>query len=1588
MTRRFQKLIDAAFVAVLVSTIALVGIAARAQIVHSVPRGEVSGVDLQIDGRLVAHRGHPMRLSLTTFEVLGLDRLRRAAGATVHVYASFSRERALGTITSDPHGRVLTSIDVPEDAPSSFVVLLEVQSRSRVSRRFEFPVQVLESRSLEIAAAPYAVFPGSDFHVGGRLVDARTSRALAGVELTLDLSGPRGPVGSAVRISTDATGSFRRSYRIAPDAQTGSYSVRVRRSGEHPIEAITSVAVIARTAPPLLVSIAPSHTIARPRESIHLDLVVRRPDGRPVPGATVRAGVRTEDVDTATTDARGRARLRYKTMALASAMADERVQVRVERAGLGATTAATTVRVHADDFAGALSFEGGRFAEALPGRAYLRAVGVDGRPVGPDVSVVFSGPRLRSSVTAKTDESGVAAAELVLGPAPSAEDESVDSCGGTVATEITATIGEGAGQASVRRCLLLDPDGILRVRVAHPRIRGGETLPVRVDRIGAASREPVVLELVSIRGGEGTATYGTVVASSLLAANSSEASLAVPEDVSGRLWVRARVLHGSAGDELRGAGTVVLVDPSAPYAIDARLDRELGTVQVRFDGEPGEPVLLEALAVPYEQAMTIARSYDPQTQYVGPSRSTADDLARSASWLSAQNADHVPVDALAAHAIIDGRSSPTPGPESPEEQGRLRDPYRARARFVQGRLALLFRALEAFVERSVPGHVETVAHRVGGRLVFNDAVLSSVAEGGSLGSEGATGLGGEPITIEQLRSIEPSFGYDAVARRVTRKRLFELLLEMRAFVNQRGFDLSWARPGDPRVWLQQMVESGGSLTELGPRTLVDGWGRPFQLVATTRPRFTLLQPVAGFEIVSAGPDGRFGNGDDVFDPTARVLASGSTYANAVLEDALVARLRGVELSRATLGQIGDLFGVYSPDVPYDADHGSRSDALSGPATQLPSIVESDPEPLAIRRIGRVVPSVLSAPVLRESGDARLRLDLGTEPMSWGILVRARTASGSTVETTIRATTGTDMLLHGELPVRVRRDEPLEIDLAATNLSTQARALEVRTTACDGASVETPARIELGAELSVPLRATVRAARAMNCPIRLELREGDRVLATLAREVEVSSGRHPQRRRATALVSRSGVSLDLAAPDGSANVVGRVTVTDPSAIVELPEFADLHRRDPALVAWARVATGRPFDDALRDQVLRVFEDPTRRITSLTRALAVIALSARIDDEPARQLRDRLLRELSIVGADAVAARSGPSAQRRMQAAVIASLALAGVPDPDSEGDPIDGVFRRLLPSLRASVRAEVDSPTELAFAAAALLLADAHDGHGRALFDRAFAAVERDGGPRLVAAEGHEPVEGIAATLALAVAAREVGRETDSLALASAALRELPAIGRGEDDVPFWAAALGVYGTLANDAVAEVEVEIRGRSERRSLEDGRLVLPVELGSGGRASVRVRALGSSLVIAESEVAYDTVFAPESQGPLGLSIAGDPGRAYGVSALELTVTSSEPVFDPIVELELPASVEVDETLRQALLATGTVRSVELRRAGFLRLRLASVGAGSTVTVPLPFVFAARGEVHGLAAVAYPATQAYRRTVLPGRSLRLVAE
>src|SRR5688572_14457528 len=141
--------------------------------------GDVTGVELGLEGALRVTRGQPLRWLVTVHEVVGLQDLRPAPGAQVQVLSSLDPAAPAADVQADARGRAVIAFDVPEDAPPSFRVVIEAVARAGVRRRFELDVQTLDPRVLTVHVARAALPPGATLRAFGRLEHRTTGRGLA-----------------------------------------------------------------------------------------------------------------------------------------------------------------------------------------------------------------------------------------------------------------------------------------------------------------------------------------------------------------------------------------------------------------------------------------------------------------------------------------------------------------------------------------------------------------------------------------------------------------------------------------------------------------------------------------------------------------------------------------------------------------------------------------------------------------------------------------------------------------------------------------------------------------------------------------------------------------------------------------------------------------------------------------------------------------------------------------------------------------------------------------------------------------------------------------------------------------------------------------------------------------------------------------------------------------------------------------------------------------------------------------------------------------------------------------------------------------
>ncbi len=1540
---------------VLLSLLPLGALSAQQATHRPVRGGEVTGVELQLEGALSVRRGTRLRWYLTAYEVRGLDRLRPAAGAELQVATSLAPGRPV-TAAADGRGRALVSLEVPDDAPESFGATIRVRTRSGVRRRFDLRVRTREGRALEVYAAPQA-------RAGGRLpVFGRYHRvegaALADVPLAIEAYDARGPCG-AMTVRTDAQGVFTASVAVPRDARPPlRVEVRGPRDEEgRQLRAQTQATLAVPREPPLVVSVAPDRAVVRPGASVPVQVRVRRADGRPVEGARVRLGSRpvplTDVVprdDLVRTDARGRATLRYRApRRLDAGYFDLSIDVQAAKAGVGQGGGSARLRVSAEAHHTALAVEGGALVPNLRGRVFVEVVDAYGRRVGPGVSVHLEGPRVgRHELT--TDGSGVAVAEVEVGPRRDG-----DRCGGDAMTAVQVQVGDGT---VVHRCVPVDADAAVALRASRVLAAPEEVVQFEVERVAAASQLPVAV-VAFVPAAEGLMPVGAQV----LGPRQSTLRLEIPADTPpGLLLVRARPLVGAEQVEARGGFAAIRVVPEPELATELRVEGGIDRLALHHELQGEVERSSVAVVWPLEAG-----------SFALPQAALDDGRGgrRTPSIAALEAARRTPTD-LAAPVRLRGRDrSPAPAPADPERLGLLRDPWRASARFIEGRLALVFRAIEARVDAAVPDAMEDVAARERGRYRFNRQILASLTDG-SLGAQGATGLGGEPLTIERLEALDRAFDYDHVAMRVTRRRLFKVLLALRAFVKEKAFDLAWARPGDPRLWLEQLRQRvAPGMGILRPGELVDGWGRPFELRPTRRPRFDRLQPVAGYELVSAGPDGRFGNRDDLVDPTARVLPRGSLYGRAVGEDALVARLGGVELGRATLALAREVFSAPPLAVPAPQE---RPRAELG---ALPSLLEPDPWALALRRPTKPA----DARLVRVEEEGSVPVD--TEPRTWRVAIVSYTRRGTVSVATGGARGGAPVLADLALPSHLRVGEPLEFTLHLTDATDAGASVTLRGRG-EGVRVEVVSEMQLepGRTRAVPVALTAHEAGGGQVTVEVASVAGE-LLRAIRRRVRVVRGQHPIRRRASMLLGARDVRVDLSVPAGAR---GRLLVVSPRALTADPDMAELWRDDPALVAWSETLAGRRLDPVLRARVLRA-QEPAGLVRgqepALSTAAAITALSALFDergrpDEEARLARQRAVSRLRDL--PSFADRDPKAGSLRMQAAVLAALATSGVSESDPSIDPVGELLRSRLPSLRRALRDVPGEPSLLARCAAALLLADPRDGHARAMFRRVRAALEpAPGGLRLAPSPERDGTqESLHATLAAAIAAHQLGEAQVARELLGYAARQAPDIARSGGEAAFWWFAAAAYGAFG-DAPRAVEVFVDGRPQSLSLTEGSASIP--LPAGGERHIRA-AGGQGPALLRAEAIFARAFAARQDAPLRLALNGEAGAAGTLAAVELSVVAQRAVGMPVVDVQLPAGVEPDDALLRRLEASAAVRRAEAREPGFLRLWLAPMAAEAELTIPLTLRWQAVGTVRGLALVAYAADRPDRMTVVPPRT------
>ncbi len=559
----------------LLALLAAVPAQAQTNMHREVPKGEVTGLEMGIEGALRVPVGGRLRWFVTVYEVVHGRALRPAADATLSAQASFHRKDPVAKAVTDANGHAELFFEVPADEKLSGSFELGVKVRAKqVTRQFDVSVELAPRYRTELEVDRQVFEPGEPVFAWGRVIDAARERPAAGRPVRVEALGAgRRPIAAGLSLKTDAAGFFHATLP-APAEAGARFDLEAATGDGAAVAKQTGLSTARAKIPALVVRGVPSSPVVAPGTEVTVDVVVRTADGRPVPRATLTGlsipkGTEAKPVPPVLTDVNGRARVPWKVNS-SGALVNVMGELQAVREGFGTAGGQVMVRVSRRERVLSWAVEGGALIPGLPGQIFVRLNHPDGRPVA-GTELRLEGGRL-AAATARTDEQGAAVFETTLAAgAPAAAADG--GCAGDTVAAATLYVEKQEDEL----CLPVDPDATVRVRTA-PLLEAGRAVEVRLQRVAAVAQAPIEVALLA----SPVPGRWLPVAETVAAGASSRVMLEVPADALGLLWVRARPLIGPLRHEVRGGGTAAWSAPGRAPRL--QLTPGKGEVQVALEG--------------------------------------------------------------------------------------------------------------------------------------------------------------------------------------------------------------------------------------------------------------------------------------------------------------------------------------------------------------------------------------------------------------------------------------------------------------------------------------------------------------------------------------------------------------------------------------------------------------------------------------------------------------------------------------------------------------------------------------------------------------------------------------------------------------------------------------------------------------------------------------------------------------------------------------------------------------------------------------------------------------------------------------------
>jgi 5-hydroxyisourate hydrolase-like protein (transthyretin family) len=782
-------------------------------------------------------------------------------------------------------------------------------------------------RDVTVKAAPKVLLvsdkplyqPGQLMHLRALALQSFNLKPEAGAELTFEVEDARGNKVFKKAQTTSEFGVAAADFQLADEVNAGDYHVRALL-GKYTAD--KTVVVKPYVLPKFKADVTADKKFYLPKEVIHADLQSDYFFGKPVARAKVHVTASTFDVAfkdfltwDGTTDADGHVKFDVQLpdyfvgTPLAKGDALVKVEVKITDTADHTETITKTYPVSDQAIRVSLLPEGGRLTPGLENRVFAAALYPDGSPAAKCEVNLWQGQKADGKPFASLTTNDAGLAEFLITPkaeqfrAGEWEQRNVELLGGKVQpvgapkslfdlfAEAKDAKGEQAHTAFALSCEPLGENVLLRLDKAV--YKGGES--VHIDARSSAGLPTVYLDVV--KGGQTLLTKWLDVRD-----GRAEYKLDLPSAIFGTVEIHAYQMLAS-GEIIRDA-RVVYVQPAADLKIDVQADKDVyapgATGKITFrvtdaDGKPtaaalGVLVVDEAVYALQEMQPGLEKVYftlqeellKPQAHVLYKPGETVETLVRQPELDAAKQ--------QTAQALLSGVRPKPPARWDVNPVADRKQKLREQVRQIGWALYNYAQNKKEFMAQDK----ETKA------WAFKPDLLKEMVEAKQLDANLLTDPMGGKLTLDGLAKTEKGFSADHLGRWAAQQRMWQLYWTVVNYTNAADKQAKWLKDGKwdlPESVLADAAKAQG----LDAMYLADPWGTPFKLVKLDKKRDNPpggATQFAEYDIVSAGPDGKFGGGDDV-----KLAGQNNPWFYAQVwwtDDADDARLLGARLEGAAI----------------------------------------------------------------------------------------------------------------------------------------------------------------------------------------------------------------------------------------------------------------------------------------------------------------------------------------------------------------------------------------------------------------------------------------------------------------------------------------------------------------------------------------------------------------------------------------------------------------------------------------------------------------------------------------------------------------